>query len=151
MNKATIEIGGLLSALSARGVEKRLAKLPGVHKAEVNYVAGSATVAYDESLVDIKTLKGTVHECGYHCAGERLPKHVCIPEDPPTATAEIALAPADHTEQAREGHAAHVGHEMPAEPAAPTGKADAMAHEMGHGASMDLPAMVRDMRNRFCS
>ncbi len=26
---------------------------------------------------------------------------------------------------------------------------DEMAHEMGHGGNMDLPAMVRDMRNRF--
>jgi Cu2+-exporting ATPase len=29
------------------------------------------------------------------------------------------------------------------------GKADATAHEMGHGAGMDMQAMVRDMRNRF--
>ena len=28
-------------------------------------------------------------------------------------------------------------------------KSDAMAKEMGHGAGKDLPAMVRDMRNRF--
>ena len=26
---------------------------------------------------------------------------------------------------------------------------DEMAHEMGHGAGMDMQAMVRDMRNRF--
>ena len=29
------------------------------------------------------------------------------------------------------------------------GKSDAMAHEMGHGAGMDMQVMVRDMRNRF--
>src|SRR5450756_1865523 len=28
-------------------------------------------------------------------------------------------------------------------------KSDAMAHEMGHGAGMDMQVMVRDMRNRF--
>ena len=28
-------------------------------------------------------------------------------------------------------------------------KSDAMAHEMGHGADMDMKVMVRDMRNRF--
>jgi hypothetical protein len=28
-------------------------------------------------------------------------------------------------------------------------KSDAMAQETGHGASMDMQAMVRDMRNRF--
>jgi len=112
-------------------------KLPGVHKAEVNYVAGSATVVYDETVTNIKRIKARVHECGYHCAGERLPKHICVPEDPPAATAAIApAAPAGH---ARE----HAGH------AAPAGKAEAMAHEMGHGASMDAHSMARDMRNRF--
>jgi Cu2+-exporting ATPase len=83
MKTVTIEIGGLLSALSARGVEKQLAKLTGVHKAEVNYVAGSATVVYDETVTGLKAIKARVHECGYHCTGEMLPKHLCVPEDPP--------------------------------------------------------------------
>ncbi|MHB0926023.1 MAG: heavy metal translocating P-type ATPase, partial [Gallionellaceae bacterium] len=139
MKTAIIEIGGLLSTLSARGVEKQLAKLQGVHKAEVNYVAGSATVVYDETAIDLKAIKARVHECGYHCAGEQMPKHVCVPEDPPAA----AVMPMPH--------AAHGEHEAPeahAEHAAP-GKTDAMAHEMGHGGSMDMQAMVSDMRNRF--
>jgi Cu2+-exporting ATPase len=149
MKTTTIDVGGLLSALSARGVEKRLAKLPGVHRVEVNYVAGSATVTYDESLTDLKTIKARVHECGYHCAGERLPQYVCVPEDPPAAAAEIAIAPAPAAGQLHESHAVHAGHEMHAEPAAPAGQAEAMAHEMGHGAGMDMHAMARDMRNRF--
>jgi len=41
MKTVTIEVGNLLSALSALGVEKQLMKLPGVHKAEVNYVAAA--------------------------------------------------------------------------------------------------------------
>ncbi len=82
MKTVTIEVGNLLSALSALGVEKQLMMLPGVHKAEANYVAGSATVVYDEAVTDIKTIKARVRECGYHCASERLPKHVCVPEDP---------------------------------------------------------------------
>src|SRR5262245_62301125 len=32
---------------------------------------------------------------------------------------------------------------------APARMLDDMAHEMGHGAGMDMQAMVRDMRNRF--
>ena len=36
MKTATIEISGLLSALNSRGVEKQLAKLPGIHKAEAS-------------------------------------------------------------------------------------------------------------------
>jgi len=139
MKTVTIEVGGMLSALSARGVEKQLMKLSGVRKAEVNYVAGSATVAYDDSVTDIKAIKAQVHECGYHCAGESLPKHVCAPEDPPTAALALPSAPVhEHAAHARRAepvmHGAHVGE---------------MAHEMGHGAGMDMQAMARDMRNRF--
>lgn len=123
-----VDVGGLVSVLSARGVEKRLARLTGVQKVEANYVAGSATVVFDETHTDLAAIKNAVHECGYHCAGERLPRHVCVPDDPPgEATA--------HTE-----HAAH---------AAPADARDEMAHEMGHGGAMDMQAMVRDMRNRF--
>lgn len=140
MKTSTIEVGGLLSALSALGVEKQLSKLPGVKKAEVNYVAGSATVVYDETVIDLKAIKAGVHECGYHCAGELLPRHVCEPEDPPAAEATLVMP--DHAAHEPDvevpGHAAH-------EPSAE----DSSAHEMGHGAGMDMQAMVRDMRNRF--
>jgi Cu2+-exporting ATPase len=70
-------------ASPGRGVVKQLAKLPGVHLAEGNYVAGSATVVYNETVTDFKAIKAKVHECGYHCTGEMLPKHLCAPEDPP--------------------------------------------------------------------
>jgi Cu2+-exporting ATPase len=58
---------------------------------------------------------------------------VCRPEDPPAE----AAAPAHDIE-----HAAHAEHVVPS-------KSEAMAHEMGHGAGMDMQAMVRDMRRRF--
>lgn len=134
MKTSVIEVGGLVSVLSARGVEKQLSKLTGVKNVEVNYVASSATVVYDETITDLKRIKTKVHECGYHCAGERLPSHVCAPEDPPA----VAAAPVTHA-----------GHGKPAEHTVPAGKADAMAHEMGHGGGMDMQTMVRDMRNRF--
>ena len=151
MKTVTIEVGGMLSALSALGVQKQLARLPGVKKAEVNYAAGSATVTFDETVTNIKTIKARVHGCGYHCAGELLPKHVYASGDPP-AGALAAAIPA----QGPNGHAIHPAsmargaEAIPVkERAAPAGKADAMAHEMGHGAGMDMQAMVRDMRNRF--
>ncbi len=77
MKTSIIEIDGMLSALSGRGVEKQLMKLPGIEKASVNYIGGSATVIYDESVIGLKKLKLKIHECGYHCSGESLPKHVC--------------------------------------------------------------------------
>jgi Cu2+-exporting ATPase len=147
MKTVTIDVAGLLSALSALGVQRQLARLAGVKKAEVNYVAGSATVTYDETVIDLSSIKAKVHECGYHCTGEVLPKHVCVPDDPP---GDALAVPADeHRHHA--GHALHESHgaaAMPREHAA-VGKADAMAHEMGHGGGMDMQAMVRDMRNRF--
>jgi Cu2+-exporting ATPase len=58
----------------------------------------------------------------------------------PTAAKDKTASPppaaSDH-----KGHAAHGGTSSPM-------SAD-MAQEMGHGGNMDLPAMVRDMRNRF--
>jgi Cu2+-exporting ATPase len=49
MKTSVIEVRGMLSALSAHGVEKRIGKVPGVESVTVNYAAGSATVRYDES------------------------------------------------------------------------------------------------------
>ena len=138
MKTTVIEVAGLLSLLSAAGVEKQLRRLPGVGKAEVNYVAGSATMIYDESQIDLAAIKKRVHECGYHCSGEVLPRHVCAPDDPPRDTT-AARPEADEKHRRHDGHAAHTDAD---------GKAD-MAHEMGHGGSMDMQSMARDMRNRF--
>ena len=139
MKTTVIEVAGLISALSAHGVEKQLARLPGVRKAEVNYVAGSATVTYDETRIDLKEIKAKVGHCGYYCSGELVPKHVCEAEDPPAASAAMAMP-------------AHKHHADKDTAKVDTGKAAAMdhaAHEMGHGGGMSMEAMVRDMRNRF--
>ncbi len=142
MKTSIIEVSGLVSALSARGVEKQVARLPGVERVEVNYAAGSATVVYDETQLDLQTLKTRVRECGYHCGGELVPKHLCAPQDPPPSAAALAAMAGHAAPEA----AAHAGH---AQPAARIGEMDSTAHEMGHGAGMDMQAMVRDMRNRF--
>jgi Cu2+-exporting ATPase len=77
MRTSIVEVGGMLSALSAQGVEKQLMKLPGIDKSDVNYVSGSATVTHDEPVVDLQRIQTKVQECGYHCSGEVLPKHEC--------------------------------------------------------------------------
>ncbi|MGR3198976.1 MAG: heavy metal translocating P-type ATPase, partial [Paracoccus sp. (in: a-proteobacteria)] len=81
----------------------------------------SVTVQYDETVVNEEALRKVIDACGFHCAGERMPNHICQ---------------MDHT-----GHAAHGA-------TGPVAK-DAMAHEMGHGGGMEMADMVRDMRNRF--
>lgn len=149
----TIEVGGMLSALCAQGVEKQLATMPGVSKVTVNYVSGSATVTYDESITDLHHIKSRVHACGYHCSGMQLPKHICKPDDPPLApTATTVATPthsAEHAAAAPAPHSEHAAHRAAAKPTEPAGHKAEMAHEMGHGAGMDMAEMARDMRNRF--
>ena len=64
MRTVTIEVAGLLSPLSALGVQKQLSRLPGVTKAEVNYVAGSATVTFDEVVTDLSAISGVENNVG---------------------------------------------------------------------------------------
>ncbi|MFZ5557458.1 MAG: heavy metal translocating P-type ATPase [Pseudomonadota bacterium] len=139
MTSSVIEVGGLFSALCAQGVEKRLRELPGVEQAEVSYVTGTATVTYDETKTDLRAIKGRIGDCGYHCSGELLPKHVCRHDDPPAAAAPAHPAA---------GHAAHAPRDRARDVHAGHSK-DEMADEMGHGAGMDMADMARDMRNRF--
>ncbi|HSX92457.1 MAG TPA: heavy metal translocating P-type ATPase [Hydrogenophaga sp.] len=120
---ATFSVSDLLSPLSAQGIEKKLAQLPGVLGVVVNRVNGSATVTFDDALTRADAVERAIEACGHHCAGEALPEHVCAP----------ALTHA--------GHAAHDHHGH--------GKHDAMMQEMGHAHGGSMEDMVRDMRNRF--
>ena len=124
MKTVSLAVKGLFEELDHLGVEKRIGALPGVHEAEANPASGSVTVHYDPSAIDEAALRGSVRDCGYHCRGEMLPTHQCAFAEP-------------------DPHAAHATH------AAQPGAKDEMAHEMGHGAGMDMAGMVRDMRNRF--
>jgi Cu2+-exporting ATPase len=129
---STIEVGELVSSLSALGVERQLETLSGVHSVDVNYVAGSATVHYDEARVSIDEIRERVMECGYHCRGELRPLHLCDP-------GQTAAPPPSH-----QGHDAHSGHRQ-----SPAGDARDMMHDMGHAPGMSMQDMARDMRNRF--
>lgn len=124
MEIANLEVKGLFEVLDHLGVEKRIGALAGVHRAEANPASGSVSVHYDPSVTSEGALRDEVRDCGYHCRGEMVPTHVC------------RFAEADP-------HAAHAKH------AAQPGAKDEMAHEMGHGAGMNMAGMVRDMRNRF--
>ena len=116
-----VNVGGLHWATSEAVVEKTLLRRPGVLKVDANAMSQTATVTFDPAATSIATLAGWVEECGYHCAGQSVPDHVCDPMAEPGA--------------------AHQGHAT-AHPAAQ----EVMGHG-GHHGSMD--DMVRDMRNRF--
>ena len=123
----TFEVAGMISPLSDRTVEKQLSRLVGVQRVDVDYATQSATLTYDPARITSDSIESAIRECGFHCAGQVLPAHVCRPA-PPVTHAEQGAA-------ARETSAAPAHAEM--------------AHEMGHGTGHDMHAMVRDMRNRF--
>ena len=103
MKTSTVEVGELVSTLSAAGVERQLSTLAGVHHVDVNYVAGSATVHYDETQTSLQAIGQRIIDCGYHCRGELVPAHVCDPVDHKMT----GDAHAGHT--AHGDHAAHGG------------------------------------------
>lgn len=146
MKTTVIDVRDLLSPLSASGVEKQLVKSPGILQVEVNRVSGSATVEYDEAVTSLSDIKAKVSECGHHCGGEIVPKHLC--EQKPSHPAKIATESTRETLRPKQpDHGEHTQ----SEPISHAVHADmaGMAHEMGHGAGMDMRTMARDMRNRF--
>ena len=140
MKTTTLEVSGLLGAMSGLGVEKQLNRVPGVAEAHVNAVSGSATVRYDEASTSAAALADVIRACGHHCRGESVPEHVCDHELP--ARAAHAHATHAHAEHAQAKHAAH-------EPAKHAVAPEHAGHEGMHHGGGDMQAMVRDLRNRF--
>jgi P-type Cu2+ transporter len=160
---AVLEVAGVHWAASKNVAEAVLSRRPGVVEVEANPVAQTATVTYDPSRTSVAELAGWVRDCGYHCAGQSVPDHICDPLAEPRASAE-QLAHPQRSPQAHHDHDS--GHhqmimEAPAEQVAATPKphADHAAHahvrpqdatgHSGHHAGMSMDDMVRDMRNRF--
>ncbi len=77
MTTSTLEVGDLLSALGARGIEKQLLRLEGVGRVSVNPVSGSATVMFDPEATSLAAIQAVIRKCGFHCGGEAMPKHLC--------------------------------------------------------------------------
>ncbi|MEQ4725599.1 heavy metal translocating P-type ATPase [Nonomuraea sp. B19D2] len=139
---AVLDVSGLQWASEQNVVRAALSRRPGVIEVEVNPVGQTATVLFDPRATSLAELRRWVQECGYHCAGQSVPSHVCDPmtePDPPGGehaprTASAVLEPA-----AERGE--RTGHEAGPAPH------ETMGHG-GHGA-MSMEAMVADMRNRF--
>lgn len=74
-----LDVRGLHWATSEAVVEKALAHRPGVVEVNANAVSQTASVTYDPALTSVAQLTGWVRDCGYHCAGQSVPDHVCDP------------------------------------------------------------------------
>ncbi|WP_115422005.1 heavy metal translocating P-type ATPase [Ensifer sp. M14] len=149
MKKATLEVRDLFGMLDFVAIEKRLAALPGVASVAMNAGSASATIEFDEARTNTESLAREIETCGFHCRGETVPRHLCV-SGSTTVPPGHPRAPSGHIHRHAE-HAATI-HVAPGEregTVAAKVPHDAMAHEMGHGAGMDMQDMVSDMRNRF--
>jgi Cu2+-exporting ATPase len=117
---AVLDVRGLRWASEKNVVESVLGRRPGVLTVEANPVAQTATVVFDPHVSSLAELRRWVEECGYHCAGQSVPSHVCEPMLEPDHTGHEVVERAPH---------------------------EVMAHG-GHD-GMSMAAMVTDMRNRF--
>jgi copper chaperone CopZ len=154
MKTATLDVGGMLSMLDYQAVEKQIGRIPGVQRATASIASNSVTVECDETVTSVAALKNKVNECGFHCTGQIMPKHVCEPHPgmPVSRGAPMKLAGSRPFSAAARTMAEPHLHAPAGVPAAATPAVPIshdMAHDMGHGAGMDMQAMVRGMRNRF--
>src|SRR5690349_24525520 len=74
-----LHVGGLHYASEKAVVEQVLSRRRGVISVEANPVAQTASVAYDPGLTTVAVLRRWIRDCGYHCAGQSAPGHVCDP------------------------------------------------------------------------
>jgi P-type Cu2+ transporter len=146
---AVLDVRGLGWASEERVIERVLGRRAGVRSVAANAVSQTATVEFDPAQTSIPALRRWVRECGYHCAGQSVPRHLCDPlAAPPARAASGALAVAG-------AHAVHgraAGHDAPPDASRPVGvPAAEMPAQAGHHAhdGMSMAAMVRGMRDRF--
>lgn len=136
---AVIEVSGVHWASSKAVTEAVLGRRAGVLAVDANPVSQTATVTYDPDRTSIAALTGWVRDCGYHCAGQSVPDHLCDPMAEATPRAHL-----HHGRATVDDHPAPQGGHRTGEPTAQ----DGMGHG-GHHGGMSMDAMVRDMRNRF--
>ncbi len=136
---AVLHVGNLHWGSEKAVAESFLQRLPGVLGVDANPVAQTATVTYDRSETSVADLQRWVEDCGYHCAGQSVPGHVCMPMEEPGQSEKPG------------SHAAH-GSDPDKHPAGHSESTTRSPHEaMGHGghAGMSMASMVADMRRRF--
>ena len=69
-----LDVRGVQWASEKARVEAILGRRPGVLSVEANPVAQNATIRFDGSQTSVDALRDWVRDCGYHCAGQSVPK-----------------------------------------------------------------------------
>src|SRR5215210_9493144 len=104
-----LEVAGVHWASEKAVAEAVLGRRPGVLQVEANPVGQTATVTYDPAQTSVAELSGWVRDCGYHCAGQSVPRHVCDPAAEPHSHAQVAAH--DGHRPAASEYAGHEDHE----------------------------------------
>ncbi|WP_406737277.1 heavy metal translocating P-type ATPase [Streptomyces sp. NBC_00853] len=130
---AVLDVRGMVRASQQSTVAAVLGRRPGVLDVEVNPVAQSATIVFDPRRTSLAELRAWVTECGYHCAGQSVPSHICDPMQEPDPAGFTAAPQRPQTTPAT---------------ATGTRSHDDVRGHGGHG-EMSMAAMVADMRHRF--
>ena len=94
MKTSVISVHDMLSVLSVAGVEKRIGEVPGVESVTVNFAAGTATVRYDETRLDVADIKSGVRQRGNESDAPKATSSVESPESQPALDATLAPPPA---------------------------------------------------------
>ena len=146
---AVLDVRPMLRASEKSVVEAVLGRQPGVARVDANPVSQTATVTYDPDRTSVEDLRRLVEECGYHCAGQSVPSHICDPAAEPDPPAAVVAEPSPQAHAAHAAHGEHVARETHAAGEEPQLRSpeEVMGHG-GHGA-MSMAEMVADMRNRF--
>ena len=147
-----LDVRPMLRGSEKAVVEAVLGRLPGVARVEANPVAQTANVTYDPGRASVADLRRAIDECGYHCAGQSTPAHICDPRaEPAVRQGHVAASSPDGGPSPHPGHpdhAAHAGHGGHAADAPALRSPDEVMGHGGHG-GMSMDQMVADMRNRF--
>ena len=65
MKTSVIHVHEMLSVWSVDEIEKRIGEVPGVESVTLNFAAGSATVRYDETRLEVGDIKSAVRQRSY--------------------------------------------------------------------------------------
>jgi Cu2+-exporting ATPase len=172
MKTSVIEVHDMLSVLSVVGVERRIGEVPGVESVTVNFAAGSATVRYDETRLNVADIKSDVRQSGYEplepdASADEGQQDKAVPAvRPPTPmakqheTAPAVTAKPDPVAPAgdgRTGPTAAAPSSAPAAPklppsgpdAAPASAAPAVAGHEGHAMPGGQHTMPADMAHEM--
>jgi Cu+-exporting ATPase len=71
LEKVDIHIMGMTCTTCAATVEKALAEMPGVERANVNFASEKASIEYDPAKVDLAKIKSAISQLGYGTAPKK--------------------------------------------------------------------------------